>query len=81
MPVGQSNQQKTHTMVVMYLEDGEKALNVERPRSRGNSKKSSLKGLTSNDEATYTTACRAPSNDGQIYIAVGKLNGRKVKVL
>ena len=37
--------------------------------------------LTSNDEAIYSAACRAQSNDGQIYVEVGKLNGWPVKVL
>ena len=41
-------------MVAKSQEDGEEAfmyVNVERPRSSGNSKKSSLNGLASNDEA------------------------------
>ena len=50
-------------------------------RSSGNSKKSNSNRLTSDDEAIYSAACRAQSNDGQIYIEVGKLNGRPVKVL
>ena len=37
--------------------------------------------LTCNDEAIYSAACHAQSNDGQIYIGVGKLYGRPVKVL
>ena len=56
-------------------------VNVERPRSSGISKKSSSNGLTSNDEAIYSAACCAQSNDGQIYIGVGKLNGLPVKIL
>ena len=50
MPVGQSNQ-KTHAMVAKTHEDGEKAftcVNMERPLSSGNSKKSNLSRLTSN---------------------------------
>ena len=68
-------------MVIKSHEDGEEAfmcVNVERPRSRGNSKKSSLKGLASNEDAIYSAACHAQGNDGQIYIGVGKLNGRTV---
>ena len=37
--------------------------------------------LTSNDEAIYSAACHAQSNDVQISIGVGKWNGRPVKVL
>ena len=55
--------------------------NVEKPRSSGNSKKSNSNQSTSEDEAIYSAACCAQSNDGQIYIEVGKLNGRPVKVL
>ena len=65
-------------MVARSNEDGEEAftcVNVERPRSSGNSKKSNSNRLTSNDEAMYSVACCAQSNDGQIYIEVGKLNG------
>ena len=83
-PVGQRNQKKTCAMVARSHEDGEEAftcVNVDRPRSSGNSKRSNLNGLSSNDEAIYSAACRAQSNDGQIYIGVGKLNGRPVKVL
>ena len=71
-------------MVTKSHEDGEEVfmcVKVERPRSSGYSKKSSLNGLTSNDEAIYSVSCRAQSNDGQIYIGVGKLNGQPVKVL
>ena len=67
-----------------HYEDGEEAftcVNVERPISSGNSKKSSLNGIASNDEAIYNAACRAQSNDVQIYIGVDTLNGRPVKVL
>ena len=84
MPVGQSNQKKTRAMVARSNEDGEEAftcMNVEKPRSRGNSKKSNSNKSTSEDEAIYSAACRAQSNDGQIYIEVGKLNGWPVKVL
>ena len=42
---------------------------------------SSLNGLANNDDAIYSAACHAQSNDGQISIGVGKLNGRPVKVL
>ena len=55
-------------------------VNVERPRSSGNSKKS-LNGLTSNDEAIYIAACHAQSNESRIYIVVSRLNRRPVKVL
>ena len=71
-------------MVFRSNEDGEEAftcVNVEKPRSSGNSKKSNSNKSTSEDEAIYSAACRAQSNDGQIYIDVGKLNGRPVKVL
>ena len=71
-------------MVARSNEDVEEAfrcVNVERPRSHGNLKKSSLNGLASSDDTIYSAACRAQSNDGQIYIGVGKLNGRPVKVL
>ena len=82
--VAQRNQKKTHAMVARSKEDGKEAftcVNVERPRSSGNSKKSNSNRLTSEDEAIYSAACRAQSNDGQIYIEVCKSNGRPVKVL
>ena len=82
-PVGQSNQKKTHAMMARSNEDSEEAcmcVNVEKPRSSGNSKKSNSNRLTSDDEAIYSAACHAQSNDGQIYIEVGKLNGWPVKV-
>ena len=66
-------QARTRAMVARCHEDGEGAFmcgNVERPRSSGNFKKSNSNGLTSNDEAIYSAACRAQSNDGQIYIGV-----------
>ena len=84
MPVGQSNQKKTHAMVARSNEDGEEAftcMNVAKPRSSGNSKKSNSNKSTSEDEAIYSAVCCAQSNVGQIYIEVGKLNGRPVKVL
>ena len=71
-------------MVTKSHDEGEEAfmcVKVERPRSGGNSKKSNSNRLTSNDEAIYSAACHAQSNDGQIYTGVGKLNGRPVKVL
>ena len=71
-------------MVPKCHEDGQEAftcVNVKRPRSSGNSKKSSLNRLTSSDEAIYSVACCSQSNDGQIYIGEGKLNLRPVKVL
>ena len=83
-PVGQSNQKKTRAMMAKSYEDGEEAftcVNVERPRSSGNARNSNSNKLTTDDEATYSAACRAQSNDGQIYIETGKLNGRPVKVL
>ena len=46
-------------MVAKSHEDGKEALmcvNVRRPRSSGNSKKGSLNGLTSNNEAIYSAA-------------------------
>ena len=82
--VVRSNQKKTRATMARSHEDGEEAftcVNVKRPRSRGNSKKSNLNRLTSNDEAIYSAACRAQSNDSQIYIGAGKLNGRPLKVL
>ena len=66
MPVGQKNQKKIHAMVAEFHEDGKKALtsvNVEIPRSCENSKKNRLNGLTSNDEAIYSTVYRAQNND------------------
>ena len=83
-PVGQNTQKKTRAIVARSNKDGEEAfmcVNVERPRSSENSKKSNSNRLTSDDEAIYSAACRAQSNDGQIYIEIGKLNGRPVKVL
>ena len=71
-------------MVTKSHEDGEEAftsVNVERPRSSRNPQKSYLNRLTSDDETIYSAACHAQSNDGQIYIGVGKLNGRPLKVL
>ena len=50
-------------------------VNVEKPRSNGNFKKGNSNCSTSDDEAIYSAACHAQSNDGQIYIEVGKLNG------
>ena len=83
-PVSQSNQKKTGAVVAKSHEGGEEAftcVNVERPRSSGNSKKSSSDRITSNDEVIYSAVCHAQSNDGQIYIGVGRLNGWPVKVL
>ena len=71
-------------MVARFIEDGEEAfrcVNVERPRSSGNSKKSNSNGSTSDDEAIYSAACRAQNDGGHIYIEVGKLNARPVKAL
>ena len=45
------------------------------------SKKSSSDRLTGNGEAIYSDTCRAQSNDGKVYIGVGRLNGWPVKVL
>ena len=70
-PVSQSK--KTHVIVVKSHEDGEEAftcVNLERPRSRGNSTKSSSNELSSNDEVIYSVACHAQSNNGQIYIGL-----------
>ena len=58
-------------MAARSNEDGEEAftcVNAEKPGS-------------SDDEAKHGAVCCAQSNDGQIYIEVGKLNGRPVKVL
>ena len=77
-------EQRKPTQSKQSHEDGEEAfrcVNVERPRSSGNFKKSNSNRLTSNDEAIYSAVCCAQINDGQIYIGVGKLNGRQVKVL
>ena len=49
-------------MVARSNEDGEEAfkcVKVERIRSSGNSKKSNLNRLTSDDEAIYSVSCRA----------------------
>ena len=49
-------------MVARSNEDGEEAftcVNVEKPRSSGNSKKSNSNRLTSDDEAIYSAVCRA----------------------
>ena len=61
------NQKKIRAMVAKSDKDGEEAftcLNVERPRSSGNSKKSISNGLTSNNEAIYSAAGHAQINDG-----------------
>ena len=82
MPVGQSNQKKIHA--ILARSNGEEAFTcmiVEKPRLSGNSKKSNSNKSTSEDEAIYSAACLAQSNDSQIYSEVGKLNGRPVKVL
>ena len=53
-PVGQSNQKKTLAVVARSNEYGEEVftcVNVEGPRSSGNSEKSNLNRLTSNDVA------------------------------
>ena len=71
----------TRRIPVRWSLSPRKIVNVEGPKSSGNSKKSSLKGLMSNDEAIYSAACLAHSNDDQVYIGVGKLNGQPVKVL
>ena len=58
-PVGQSYQKKTRAMVARSNEDGEEActcVNVEKPRSSGNSKKSSSNRSTSEDEAICSDA-------------------------
>ena len=60
MSVGHSNQKKTCAMVAKSHEDCEEALrcvNLERLRSSGDSKKSSLNGLASNDDAICSAAC------------------------
>ena len=67
IPVSQSHQKKSRAMVDKSQQD------VERPRSSGR--------LISSGETIYSAACHAQSNDGQIYIRVGWLNGRPVKVL
>ena len=54
---------------------------VEGTRLKRNLKKSSTEGSTNSDRAVYSAICHAHSNDGQIYIDVGKLNGQPVKVL
>ena len=75
---------KTCAVLAMSHEDGETTfmcVNVERPKSSERPKKSSLDGLTSNDEAIFNAQFSAQSNDGQIFIGVGKLNGWPVKVL
>ena len=60
-PVCQSNQKNTRAMVARSNEDGEEActcVNVEKPRSSGNSKKSNSNRSTSDDEAIYNAAYR-----------------------
>ena len=82
-PVGQSNQKKTGPMVARSHEDGEESftcVKMERPRSSGNSKKSTSNRLTSNDETIYSATCHAQSNNGQICSGKGKWNGWPVKV-
>ena len=84
MPVGQSNQKKTRVRVARSHEDGKEAftcVNVERPRSSRNFKKNNPNRLTNDGEAICSAACRTQSNDGQIYIEVGRLNGHPVKAL
>ena len=84
MPVGQSNQQKTRAMVARSNEDGEEAcmcVSVQKPRSRGNSER-----VNRTDQLVlmrqYTVQLAVfQSNDGHIYIEVGKLNGWTVKEL
>ena len=60
-PAGQSNKKKT--MVARSHEDCEEAFTCVKLQS-GNSKNSNSNRLTSNDEAIYSAACRAQSNDG-----------------
>ena len=60
-------------MVARSNEDGEEAfkcVHTEKPRSSGNSKMSNSNRSTSDDEAIYSAACRAQSNDCQIHIEV-----------
>ena len=84
--MSQSSQKKTRRMVAQLDEDGEKActcVEVEGTRSKSNLKKSGTIGSTNSDRAVYSAFCRAQSNDGQtyMYVGLGKLNGRPVKVL
>ena len=81
MPIGQSNQKKTRAMVARSQEDGKESftcVNMEIPRSSGNSKKSNLNRLTRmmRQYTLYSTACGDQSNDGLIYIGVDRLNHR-----
>ena len=58
-PVGQSNQKKIRAMVARSNKDGGEAftcMNVEKPRSSGNCKKSNSNKSTSEDEAIYNAA-------------------------
>ena len=74
--------QKTRAMVAKSHEDGEEAYVCEHGETYIKWKlKEEQNRLTSNDEAIYNAALRAQSNDGQIYIRVGNLNGPPVKVL
>ena len=69
--VDQGDQKKTRAMLVRSNEDGEEActcVKMEKPRSSENSKKRNSNRLTSDDEAIYSAACRAQSNDGQIFL-------------
>ena len=62
MHVGQSNQKKTHAMVARSNEDGEEAfmcVNVERPRSKGNSKKSNSNRCSSSDDEAMSSSVPA----------------------
>ena len=82
-PVGQSNQ-KTRALVTRSNEDGEEVcmcVNVKKTQIKWKLQKSNSNGSTTDEETIYSAACHAQSNDGQIYIEVGKLNGRPVKVL
>ena len=68
-PVGHSNRKKTFAMVARSHEDGEETFTckyLKRPISSGNSKKTNLNRLTSDDEAIYSAACHARSNDSHI---------------
>ena len=78
-PASQSNQKKTCAMVARLDEDGEKAFTCV--EVKGTRSKSGTEGSTNSDRVVYSAVCHAQSNDGQTYVGVRKLNGRRVKVL
>ena len=72
-------------MVARSNEDGSKTFSYVCERGETQIKwelqKSNLNRSTGDNEAIYSASCHAQSNDGHIYIEVGKFNGWPVKVL